>query len=66
MTRRKTVETTADHPATAAAGAWVITLDDGSQQRFDSEAAARDAHPRAWLRPAREVDDEGDGHDESA
>lgn len=66
MTRRKTVEPKADHPATATAEPVVITLDDGSQQRFDSEAAARDAHPRAWLRPASEVAAEDHGDDEPA
>jgi hypothetical protein len=41
----------------------VITLDDGSQHRFDSEEAAREEHPRAWLRPAGEVDDEQEMED---
>jgi hypothetical protein len=42
----------------------VVRLDDGSQVEYATEAEARAAHPRAWVRLKAEVEDDGeDGND---
>jgi len=66
MARGKATEVKPDHPAVMESGPVVVTLDDGSRISFDTEADARAAHPRAWLRPVSEVDEGDDDDDASA
>jgi len=63
MAARKTgQEPKPDHPATKPSAAVVVVLDDGSTIEYATEADARAAHPRAWVRPKREVEDDGEEH----